>query len=112
MSSFPVLCVSFCRERSPDSRRSNCSSMTSRTDAERLPGENEISGEQGGGGASVVTAATNCVPIVPYKTVWDFERMERLGGPEMITRAWKCGWCGLTLKSWNATKALAHVTKA
>ena len=46
------------------------------------------------------------------KVVWDFEKIEKLGGPDESTKKWRCNWCGLTLKGWNATKALSHVTKS
>lgn len=46
------------------------------------------------------------------KSVWDFEKIEKSGGPDPFSRTWSCGWCGMTLKGWNATKALNHVAKA
>jgi hypothetical protein len=46
------------------------------------------------------------------KSVWDFEKIEKSGGPDPFSRKWSCGWCGMTLKGWNATKALNHVAKA
>lgn len=50
--------------------------------------------------------------LIPYKTVWDFEKIEKRGGPDSFSKVWHCGWCGMTLRGWNATKALNHVSKA
>jgi hypothetical protein len=61
--------------------------------------------------ASVVTTSTPN-PVVALKSVWEFEKIEKRGGPDPFSRCWHCGWCGLTLKGWNATKALNHVSKA
>lgn len=68
--------------------------------------------------SSVVTAGTssNLSPSIvsaPYKTVWDFEKITKMGGPDTPgEKTWHCGWCSSSFKTWNATKALSHVTKA
>ena len=46
------------------------------------------------------------------KSVWEFEKIEKNQGTDEKSRSWTCGWCGKTLKGWNATKVLHHVTKA
>lgn len=50
--------------------------------------------------------------VQELRVVWDFEKIERLGGPDAASKKWRCNWCGLTLSGWNATKALSHVTKS
>ena len=69
-------------------------------------------------GTSVVTpvldpsADGSSNTVVGIKSVWDFEKIERRGGPDPFSKTWFCGWCGLHLKGWNATKALNHAAKA
>jgi hypothetical protein len=60
---------------------------------------------------SVASASTNRSPVV-LQSVWDFENIKKRGGTDVFARCWHCAWCGLTLKGWNATKALNHVSKA
>ena len=62
--------------------------------------------------AASASSSSNPAPVVAYKTVWDFEKIEKQGGPDNFSKVWHCGWCGLTLRGWNATKALNHVSKA
>ena len=51
--------------------------------------------------------------IIPINSVWDFEKVTKLFDDDnCLSRRWHCGWCDSTFKTWNATKALAHVTKA
>ena len=58
-------------------------------------------------------AVTPCVAATTeLKSVWHFEKIERRGGPDKASQSWYCGWCGLSLRGWNATKALNHVSKA
>jgi hypothetical protein len=127
MDTFSVRFVS-CKQSSPGS--STLSSMSSRNPSSGLEddGVSYI-----GGSASVASVVTTGTPSSaaqldrsaagdPYrnarkledmKTVWDFEKIERRGGPGPFDdRRWFCGWCGLVLKGWNATKALNHVSKA
>jgi hypothetical protein len=74
--------------------------------------EDDIS-DLGTSGASVITNQSSSIPnSVVVKSVWDFEKIEKRGGPDPFSKSWFCGWCGLTLKGWNATKALNHVSKA
>ena len=56
--------------------------------------------------------ATGVATGVLYNSVWDFPKMERRGGPESLSKTWFCGWCGSSFRSWNATKALHHVSKS
>jgi hypothetical protein len=62
--------------------------------------------------ASAMTGSNNVFTSPQYKTVWDFDKIEKRGGPDAFSKCWHCGWCGLTLRGWNATKALNHVSKA
>jgi hypothetical protein len=59
----------------------------------------------------ILTSSSSVVNKV-IKVVWDFEKIEKLGGPDSASKKWRCNWCGLTLSGWNATKALSHVTKS
>ena len=85
-----------------------------------LPPVPAMDGEEvsdlGTSSASVVTpvdgASNASAAAIEYKTVWDFENISKRGGPDPFSKCWHCGWCGLTLKGWNATKALNHVSKA
>ena len=45
------------------------------------------------------------------QTVWQFERLEKLGGPDELSKKWRCGFCGMTLRGWNATKAMNHLAR-
>jgi hypothetical protein len=67
-----------------------------------------------GDGTGIVSGSANSPTVeeVEIKTVWDFEKIEKRGGADPASRCWCCGWCGLVLKGWNATKALNHVSKA
>ena len=58
------------------------------------------------------SVATGVATGVLYNSVWDFPKMERRGGPDSVSKTWFCGWCGSSFRSWNATKALHHVSKS
>jgi hypothetical protein len=62
--------------------------------------------------AAFSSSSNRPATLIPYKTVWDFEKIEKRGGPDSFSKVWHCGWCGMTLRGWNATKALNHVSKA
>ena len=97
-TSFPIVTVSF-------RKRSVWSDMSNRAVTDGDDGLSEM-------GASVVTDANSGSGGKTVKTVWDFERIEKKGAPDNASKFWRCGWCGLTLRGWNATKALNHVAKA
>ena len=44
------------------------------------------------------------------KTVWDFDCVKRSVRKDG-TKVWNCTWCSREYQMWNATKALAHLTK-
>ena len=89
--------------------------MMSSTSGERAaaPGQKEQSSSaRASSSASAVNVdASNSTVSKIIKVVWDFEHIEKFGGPEDATKKWRSNWCGLTLKVLNATKALSHVTK-
>lgn len=102
MTSFPIVTVSF--------RTESLSWLSTEMSSSRSPltgGSNDDAEVMSEMGASVVTASNSVL-----KSVWDFEKIEKRGGPDQASKCWKCGWCGLTLRGWNATKALNHVAKA
>jgi hypothetical protein len=110
MSTFPVDFVFFVKPRT------STSSVSSRRPRPPLVAdtEEEVS-DLGTSSTSVVTTGTAASapnPAVTLKSVWDFEKIEKRGGPDVFSKYWHCGWCGLTLRGWNATKALNHVSKA
>jgi hypothetical protein len=83
------------------------------------PVDGEEVSELGVSSASIVTPvsasaaeSTTTNPVLDMKTVWDWEKIEKLGGPDPFSKRWACGWCGLTLKGWNATKVMNHASKA
>jgi hypothetical protein len=128
MDTFPVCFVSYRASSYCSSSLSSNSTMSSRNLSSFAGGGEESSDRHpNSGAASVVTANTpasvdksaagdpfrNPTKVLDMKTVWDFEKIERRGGPGAFEdRRWHCGWCGLVLKGWNATKAMNHVTKA
>jgi hypothetical protein len=66
--------------------------------------------ELGVNGASVVTSPTHTA-LADIKSVWQFEKVEKLGGPDNASKTWRCGWCGSVLKGWNATKIMVHLAR-
>ena len=110
MSTFPVPVVFVYRRFSP----SESATMSQKAVASELPGEDFS--EQGTSSAiSVVTDPSSIASPTPgtvIKSVWDCEKIEKRGGPDAFSKCWHCGWCGTTLKGWNATKALNHISKA
>jgi hypothetical protein len=103
-STFPVRFVSFQR-RSPE----HIGVMSSDV-SELGGGSSSAAVTPGSKGSKDSTPSSSAVAEV--KTVWDFEKMEKRGGPDAFSKSWYCGWCGLSLKGWNATKALNHISKA
>ena len=52
------------------------------------------------------------MPLEDIRSVWDFEKIEKRGGPDLATRCWYCGWCNSTFQGgWNATKAMLHCAR-
>jgi hypothetical protein len=57
--------------------------------------------------ASVVTPSLDDV-----QSVWDFEKIEKLGAAgDELSKRWRCGWCSTTLRGWHATKAMNHLAR-
>lgn len=72
--------------------------------------------ELGGSSASrssfavVVTPGVMSLDVITH--VWDFDRIEKRGGPDLASRHWFCGWCNSTFNGgWNATKAMNHCAR-
>jgi hypothetical protein len=102
MTTFPVRVVFSHRWSSPDS---SMSLLTPRPVVEVA--DEEVS-ELGASGASAVARTLKPDDI---KHVWDFPKVGKLGGPEDSSKRWHCGWCGSTLKGWNATKVMVHLAR-
>ena len=49
-------------------------------------------------------------PPDSLRVIWDDPHFEKCG-MKGASEHWRCGWCRLQFKSWNATKALAHAAK-
>ena len=60
-------------------------------------------------GDEEVSVLSTPVCLDDIQTVWQFERLEKLGGPDELSKKWRCGFCGMTLRGWNATKAMNHL---
>jgi hypothetical protein len=43
-------------------------------------------------------------------SVWDLEHIQKHGTTK-ANQAWKCLWCNMTFKQWNATKVLYHLVQ-
>jgi hypothetical protein len=43
------------------------------------------------------------------QTIWEDDKVSKITDVEGKKR-WKCGWCGNDFATWNATKAIAHVS--
>ena len=68
------------------------------------PADEEVS-ELGTSGASAVTPSTMDLDVI--KSVWEFDRIEKRGGPDSASKTWYCCWCNSSFKGgWNATKAI------
>ena len=61
-------------------------------------------------------------PLPPLSVIWDCDKIKRSQMEESsgkLVNVWSCGWCppkargvpAEPFRQWNATKALAHVTK-
>ena len=64
------------------------------------------------GAASVASALTEDeqeVDMPPLSSIWDDDKIEKIN--DRGNKEWVCGWCSLTFKHWNPTKALYHVAK-
>jgi hypothetical protein len=102
MFTFPVrvICVH---------RRSSFEHMSSRTPQVVEPADEEVS-ELGTSGASVVTPCQQKLENI--QSVWEFEKIERRGGPDSASKYWHCGWCQSSFKGgWNATKVMFHCAR-
>mmetsp|Transcript_27744 Transcript_27744/g.57712 ORF Transcript_27744/g.57712 Transcript_27744/m.57712 type:complete len:294 (+) Transcript_27744:108-989(+) len=53
----------------------------------------------------------NPPPCPTVSEVWDSPMIEKYNDPTCGQKRWRCHHCKHTFGSWNATKALAHVTK-
>jgi hypothetical protein len=42
-------------------------------------------------------------------SIWECEKIEKLGEKGLCDESWQCHWCDLVFKRWNATKVLHHV---
>ena len=84
--------------------------MSSRTPLTVVePADEEVS-ELGTSGASAVTPSTMDLDVI--KSVWEFDRIEKRGGPDSASKTWYCGWCNSSFKGgWNATKAMLHCAR-
>jgi hypothetical protein len=57
-----------------------------------------------------VTPPTMNLDVI--RTVWEFDRIEKRGGPDSASKTWYCGWCNLSFRGgWNATKAMIHCAR-
>ena len=86
--------------------------MSSRAPPVVEPTNEEVS-ELGASSASVVVYSPRVkMPLEDIRSVWDFEKIEKRGGPDLATRCWYCGWCNSTFQGgWNATKAMLHCAR-
>jgi hypothetical protein len=74
------------------------------------PTDEEVSELGTSVGASTVTPPKMDLEVI--KTVWEFDRIEKRGGPDSASKTWYCGWCNSSFKGgWNATKALLHCAR-
>jgi len=53
----------------------------------------------------------NPPPCPSVSEVWDSLMVKKYNDPTCGQKRWRCHHCKHTFGSWNATKALAHVTK-
>ena len=114
MSTFPVRVV-FCHRRKTNEEESE--SMSSRSLLTAVSGggdEEEVKevSEPGTGRSAGASASVVSPIVVEMKSAWEFEKIEKRGGPDKKTRAWFCGWCEVTKMGWNATKVMHHCAKA
>jgi hypothetical protein len=116
MCTFPVRVV-FCHRSTTTNEEESMSSRSLLTAVSAGGGDEEDveevsepgTGRSAGASASVVSPNAS---VVELKSAWEFEKIEKRGGPDKKTRAWFCGWCGVTKMGWNATKVMHHCAKA
>jgi hypothetical protein len=116
MSTFPVPIIVWPTRISPAKSDITSESTTNAMSLQpSQPGGCDNESTNSSSHASIPSANANCLASIPspsFKTVWDFEKVTKIDDQNCLLRKWHCGWCNCTFKSWNATKALAHVTKA
>jgi hypothetical protein len=49
--------------------------------------------------------------VIPWDTVWNDPRIEKVTDKETFKRFWVCGYCNVRFPTWNATKVKAHLAK-
>jgi len=102
MFTFPVRVVVCRRGTSPHSM----SSPSTPPVVEASTTGEDVS-ELGASGASVASKSV----FGDFKHVWEFEKVQKLGGPDERSKRWHCGWCNSNLKGWNATKVMNHLAR-
>jgi hypothetical protein len=50
------------------------------------------------------------IDLPAITSIWECENIDKLGEKGLGDESWKCHWCDVVFKRWNATKALHHVT--
>ena len=59
---------------------------------------------------STVASAVEVDDASAVSSVWDFDHVQKEGDCK-ANQTWKCLWCNLSFKHWNAMKVLYHLTK-
>ena len=93
MFTFPVRGVFF-------EQRSSNESMSSLSPPAAADEEDSVIGSVLAAG-SVVTSPT----LDDIKSVWQFEKVKKLGGKDNSAKRWHCGWCNTTLMGWHVQYA-------
>jgi hypothetical protein len=103
MTTFPVRVV-FSHRRSSPAERSMSLLSAPRPVVDAA--DEEVSELGISGASSSLTPA-----LEDIKQVWEFAKVDKLGGPDDFSKRWHCGWCGSTFKGWNATKVMVHLAR-
>ena len=79
------------------------------------PISNSVAGHVAGSGPSPEPGSTTAMAVEVdegscVSSVWTLEHVVKSGDCR-ANQTWKCLWCNMTFKHWNATKVLYHLTK-
>jgi hypothetical protein len=75
-----------------------------------------VAGHVSGNGPPPEPGSTGALPVEvddassAVSCVWDLQHVQKTGDCK-ANQAWKCLWCHLSFKQWNATKVLYHLAK-